>query len=84
MPGMLTLQNRPSPDWSMSPDGSWSSDEGGAVTLHCPGCHEGFALQVPWTIGNDGMVLPSAVCPQGCGFHALVRLEGWKAPSTEK
>ena len=78
MPDMLTLPHRPSPDWSMSPDGSWTRGEGGLV-LHCPGCHDEFPILPPQTVADDGLVLPSCVCPHGCGFHALVRLGGWRA-----
>ena len=32
------------------------------------------------TIAADGTVSPSLVCPvDGCGWHEVVRLEGWAA-----
>jgi len=46
--------------------------------LTCPQCKKWAGL---WdhTIGHDGIVSPSVVCPtEGCWFHEMVKLVGWK------
>lgn len=54
---------------------------GAAVT--CPNGHAfsiggGTTFGSVHTIGSDGTVLPSVVCPR-CAWHVFVRLTGWGA-----
>lgn len=44
-------------------------------------CSRGHAITLrDHTIEQDGRVIPSIVCKtQGCDFHEVVRLEGWRA-----
>jgi hypothetical protein len=39
--------------------------------MQCPTCSRAFCL-VDHTIGNDGTVNPSVVCPANCGFHVMM------------
>lgn len=41
------------------------------VALQCPTCLRGFCL-ADHQIDNVGNVLPSVVCPFGCGFHVMM------------
>lgn len=47
----------------------------------CPGCGKVWTLaKRVHTVGLDGIVTPSLVCPNpsGCPFHDFVKLEGWE------
>lgn len=52
--------------------------EGGVLSASftCPFGH--FGTLTDHYIDADGTVQPSVICPEpGCGFHEVVRLEGW-------
>lgn len=44
------------------------------VALVCPTCGAAFCL-ADHTINRDGVVMPSVVCPHGCGFHDMVQVQ---------
>lgn len=46
------------------------------AALRCPGCGRLFCL-AGHRIDERGQVSPSVVCPHGCGFHVMMKLEGW-------
>lgn len=63
----------------------WQGAKGGSThrrvaLISCPVCARVFSLS-GHTIQDDGKVLPSVVCPYGCGFHESVSLEGWRGAS---
>ena len=39
--------------------------------LQCPICNHAFCL-INHIIDNNGIVLPSVVCPFNCGFHEFI------------
>jgi DNA-directed RNA polymerase subunit RPC12/RpoP len=41
--------------------------------LQCPTCHKAFCL-ADHTIDENGIVLPSVVCPFNCGFHVMMKI----------
>lgn len=48
------------------------------IWMRCPNGH--IATLCDHTIRPNGKVEPSVVCPvDGCGFHAMVVLDGWEA-----
>ena len=47
------------------------------AVVRCPSCGEGFDLY-DYEIGSDGSVLTSVICPHGCGYNEIVKLDGWK------
>lgn len=59
--------------------GSWRRFGRAAVVICCQGC--GFVARLPHEVAADGTVTPSVVCPKPCGFHDMVKLEGWQLPS---
>ena len=53
-----------------------------SATLTCPNGH--LAVLKQHSINAAGKVTPYMVCPEpGCDFHAMVRLDGWKATEGE-
>lgn len=46
------------------------------ATFACPKCGVVGTLD-EHEIRGDGTVTPSVVCPNDCGFHDMVVLEGW-------
>lgn len=46
------------------------------AAFRCPGCGRLFCL-ADHRIDGQGIVSPSVVCPYGCGFHVMMRLEDW-------
>ncbi|GAF75621.1 unnamed protein product [marine sediment metagenome] len=56
----------------------WGLDWGTkrTATIVCPDC--GFTAVVRHDIADDGTVTPSVVCPEDCGFHEMIKLEGWE------
>lgn len=62
---------RAGPCWDWMP-------EHNSPTLRCPNGH--IEMLDDHKILPDGVVSPSVRCPhEGCGFHAIVRLGGWRA-----
>ncbi len=45
--------------------------------IGCPKCGDAASLS-QHIIAQDGLVTPSVVCPNGCGFHEYVRLGDWE------
>lgn len=59
--------------------GSWKlimQDSRMVVRVACPGCGVKGTL-LDHEIAPDGTVSPSLLCPDACGFHEEVQLEGW-------
>ena len=55
-------------------------DPGGvkeSAAVSCPKCGEVCSL-TEHSVAADGTVSPSLVCPFNCGYHAMVKLQGWK------
>lgn len=53
--------------------------------LCCPGCHRVAMLGSNHTVGDDGVVMPSDVCPfSPCTFHDHIVLDDWNRPSTPR
>jgi len=46
------------------------------AAMPCPKCNRAFCL-AEHTIAGDGRVSPSVVCPHGCGYHVMMKLDGW-------
>ena len=66
------------PGWQ----GGKKADGTRTATVRCPKCL-GIASLSGHTIGTDGTVSPSVVCPRedagiACGWHVHLRLLGWK------
>lgn len=60
--------------------GTWVSEKWPhlqTALVGCPKCGEAGSL-AQHKIADDGMVTPSVVCPNDCGFHEYVKLDGWK------
>jgi len=78
----VELQQAPEgTDYFAIPKGMWlpvKIDGQLSARIGCPKCGESPSL-FDHTIGADGTVTPSAVCPvKGCDFHEFVKLVGWK------
>ena len=75
----MTILKR-SPDSRLA-KGTWTggqTPEGRTALAACPDCGQIASLS-GHTIGTDGAVTPSLVCPaDGCRFHDYVKLESWK------
>ncbi len=59
--------------------GQWKVDLAsvlGAILVCCPDCGRTFPVGRSKVMGT-GVVIPEMTCPFRCGFHKLVRLEGW-------
>lgn len=52
--------------------------EGRTASILCPTCGKEFDL-FEYEIGEDGSVLLPVLCPFSCGFHEILKLDGWKA-----
>ena len=66
--------------WPKSGEWCWVNRADGtrSAVIGCPDC--GQAASLDHTIGPNGDVDPSLVCPlDACRFHEYVRLVGWKA-----
>ena len=55
------------------------------LVVTCPECGVDSSMsKAIHSISDDGTVTPSYVCPHtkmnGCKFHRMVRLNGWKNP----
>lgn len=59
--------------------GTWTrlTGEAGNVWVACGACGTRGSLE-DHTIGPDGTVRPSLVCPGECGWHVFARLVGWE------
>jgi hypothetical protein len=56
------------------------SDGSQTAWFRCPKGHLGMLSA--HTIGADGTVTPSVVCPtEGCGFHEYIKLKDWTPPT---
>ncbi len=65
-------------DKNKKTDGSWRTwDHNGKnrVLISCPGC--GTEAGIDHDVADDGIMTPSLVCPNNCGFHEHVKLVGW-------
>lgn len=49
-----------------------------SAMLNCPTC--GKTAGLSHAIDVNGVVIPSVVCPYGCGFHDYVTLVDWASP----
>lgn len=61
------------------PKGTWKeyeTEDKISASFACPGCGVVGTLD-DHTIHGDGKVEPSVDCPEDCGFHDMVVLEGW-------
>ena len=62
------------------PKGTWKEfhidEEKLSASFACPGCGVVGTLE-DHIIHPNGIVEPSVDCPEGCGFHDMVILEGW-------
>lgn len=47
-----------------------------SATITCPHCGAYGSIDEHF-ISNIGEVTPSVICPNECGFHDVVVLEGW-------
>ena len=48
------------------------------VLFICPLCKAMSPIRHPThTIDSSGIVQPSVVCPNGCGFHTMMTLKDW-------
>ena len=67
-------------DASTPPKGTWIrwvyTKGNHTAALCCPTCGHAFCL-VGHRVNDQGDVSPSVVCPHGCGFHVMMRLDGW-------
>lgn len=55
---------------------------GALLMFRCPKEHD---LHLPHEIAPDGSASPSLLCPvEACGFHDMVRLEGWNGGQRHK
>ena len=58
--------------------GTWWKGADGGVALSCPGCGFLAGVNPPvHTVDQAGGVTPSWVCPNTCGYHKFIMLEGW-------
>lgn len=48
----------------------WIGKEIRTYALQCPNCNRAFCL-ANHTV-NNGIVMPSVVCPFNCGFHVMM------------
>jgi len=63
------------------PRGEYIVAEDGSITFTCPVCKGFSPIAAPiHSVGPDGAVSPSVVCPYGCGFHVWMTLKDWVAP----
>lgn len=59
------------------PRGSYH--KGADTLMCCPLCKCLSPIKQPvHAIDQEGVVAPSVVCPNGCGFHAFVTLDKWE------
>lgn len=66
------------PGWKQ-PKGTWrplETEDKLSASFTCPGCGVSGTLD-DHEIHGDGKVEPSVDCPENCGFHDMVTLEGW-------
>ena len=62
--------------------GEYQIAPAGNVNFTCPVCNKTHGLGAPvHTIGANGQVAPSLVCPYGCGFHVWLTLSAWPIES---
>jgi len=55
--------------------GEYFKGKDGSIIFCCPICKTLFGINSPvHTISDTGVITPSVVCPQGCGFHAWTTL----------
>lgn len=60
--------------------GTWKglqTERGRKASFTCPNCGELGSLS-DHDINDKGIVTPSVVCSYECGFHEMIRLEGWE------
>lgn len=48
------------------------------VSFICPKCGGQGMFSKEHTIDPDGTVHNSVICGYGCGWHVMLKLEGWK------
>lgn len=74
--GWIALK-RVGPEGRVGP-GEWGT-LGRRAIVGCPDC--GMTAMLDHEVSASGVVTPSLQCPAQCGFHAMVVLDSWEAPS---